>query len=90
MVPHQHCHRGQELWCDAGGSIPLSVLCLSCLERLCSHQRKSIPVGMEAQIQTEILRLAVFTAVQSLHTECDSLESVLHALARRVTNSELS
>lgn len=47
-------------------------------------------MGMEAQIQTEILRLAVFTAVQSLHTECDSLESVLHALARRVTNSELS
>lgn len=51
---------------------------------------KEHPLDMKAQMQTEILRVTVFTAVQPLHTTSDSPEPVLHALACRMTNSELS
>lgn len=54
---------------------------LLCLERLCSQRRRRIPLDMKAQMQTGILPVILFTAIQSLHTKSDSPESTLHALA---------
>lgn len=39
-------------------------------------REKEHPLDVKAQTQTEILRVAVFTAVRSLHTKSDSLSLV--------------